>query len=96
MQFVNTLLSFVHDYLVQPEIRYAGYALHVKTEIKKLRDEMDTLMAIEEDVGRMMEAANDPSSHVLMWQSKVPGLKEEVEGDLKMELKCGHFCPNFP
>lgn len=52
MEVVTTLLSLVHDCLMQPAIRHTGYALHVITEIEKLRDEMEKLIAVEEDVGR--------------------------------------------
>lgn len=64
MEVVTTLLSFVHDCLMQPAIRHIGYALHVITEIEKLRDEKEKLIAIEEDVGRKLEVAQDPSSRV--------------------------------
>lgn len=95
MEVVTTLLSFVHDCWMQPAIRHTDYAIHVINGINKLRDEMEKLIAIEEDVGRKLEVAQDPSSRVPIWQPNVKGLKEEVDQDLRMELKCGQFCPNF-
>ncbi|XP_048325306.2 disease resistance protein At4g27190 isoform X2 [Ziziphus jujuba] len=104
MEIFVSIGAKISECLVEPIAHQLGYLFYYKSNVEKLRTQVQNLKVVKDKLQHSIDEANrngeEIEADVLSWMSRVDGILEQIHkflGDLEAQTntRCGQF-PDFP